>query len=419
MSTRRQFLQWTAAALNTPIAGISANSRSSFGPIVPCATTEPIPEPTGSDVGSLLPFIQSQTQKTHFPLSYLQDEFKDLAGWKRQARGKLLELLHYAPPPCEPNAEVVDRIERDGLIQETIHFNTTPDIRVPAYVLTPKDAKRPMPALVALHDHGGFYLWGKEKLVGVQPEHPVLADFRRRYYGGNAIADTLARQGYLVMVIDMFYWGDRRMLLDDDPEDWRQRPASIAADRVAAFNQRASLSEQLVGRTIFAAGFTWAGVMFWDDVRTVDYLMTRSDVDGSRIGCIGLSVGGLRSCHLAAIDDRIKAAVVVGWMASFPAQIARHIRNTIGHTKVVPGLYRHMDYPDVASLAMPAAMLVIQGSRDGLFAPDGVQVCFEKLNRCYAKAGIPDRFRAHLYDAPHEFNSEMQAEAWEWLGRWV
>jgi dienelactone hydrolase len=159
--------------------------------------------------------------------------------------------------------------------------------------------------------------------------------------------------------------------------------------------------------------------MFWDDIRSVDYLVTRPEVDKNRIGCVGLSVGGLRSCHLAALDDRIKAAVVVGWMASFPAQLRRHVRNTIGHTKLVPGLYRYMDYPDIASLALQLALLVINGSRDGLFDLDGVHASFDKLAACYKKAGVPERFRARLYDTPHEFNLEMQNEAWEWLQRWV
>ena len=93
--------------------------------------------------------------------------------------------------------------------------------------------------------------------------------------------------------------------------------------------QRASQNEQLLGRTIYAAGFTWSGVMYWDDVRTVDYLVTRPEVDKKRIGCVGLSVGGLRSCHLAALDDRIKAAVAVGWMTSFPTQLRKQVRNSI------------------------------------------------------------------------------------------
>src|SRR5207249_8450428 len=178
-------------------------------------------------------------------------------------------------------------------------------------------------------------------------------DFKKNYYGGKSIASELARQGYVVVVIDMFYWGERRMLLGDDPADWRERPSNITKERIAEFNRRASQSEQLVGRTIYSAGFTWSGVIFWDDVRTVDYLLTRPEVDPRRIGCVGLSVGGLRSCHLAPLDDRIKAAVIVGWMASFPAQLKAHMRHSIGHTMLVPGLYRYMDYPDVATLAMP------------------------------------------------------------------
>ena len=186
----------------------------------------------------------------------------------------------------------------------------------------------------------------------------MLTEFRERSYGGRSIAIELARRGYVVVVTDMFYWGDRRMLLDDDPADWRDRPATMPPERVQAFNARASQNEQLVGRTIYSAGFTWPGVMFWDDIRTVDYLLTRPDVDPKRIGCVGLSVGAVRSAHLAALDDRIKAGVVVCWMTSFPAQLKKHIRNTIGHTKVVPGLYRHLDYPDVASIAMPTAAAV-------------------------------------------------------------
>jgi dienelactone hydrolase len=279
--------------------------------------------------------------------------------------------------------------------------------------------KRPLPAVVALHDHGGFYLWGKEKLVDTEDEHAALGDFRKRLYAGKSIGVELVRQGYVVIAIDMFYWGERRMLLDDDAEDWRSRSRSLTPERIVAFNRRAWQNEELVGRTIFTAGFTWPGVIIWDDVRTVDYLVTRPEVDPLRIGCVGLSVGGLRSCHLAALDERIKAAVVVGWMASFPRQLRRKVYGTIGYTKLVPGLYRYLDYPDVASLAMPRALLVINGSRDTLFDLDGVRACFEKLRACYKKAGVPDRLQARLYDTPHEFNVAMQQEAWAWLGKWL
>jgi len=376
-------------------------------------------ERTGSDVGSLFPFIRSQAVHGEFPLSFLRDEFRDPTTWKQRARGKLKELLHYDPPACDPRPEVVAKVGGDGYVRETVYFNTTPDVRVPAYVLVPKGLKKPAPGIVALHDHGGMYFWGREKVVEVDGEHRVLADFKRAAYGGKSIASELARRGYVVVVIDMFYWGERRMLLDSDAADWRERPPTIQPARIAEFNRRAGDSEQLVARTIYSAGFTWSGVMFTDDVRTVDYLVTRPEVDPARIGCVGLSVGGLRSCHLAALDDRIKAAVVVGWMASCRAQLKGHIRHTIGFTKLVPGLMRHLDYPDVASLAIPSALLVINGSKDGLFELDGVRGCLSKLSACYAKAGVAEKFRGRLYDTPHEFNVEMQQEAWGWLARWL
>lgn len=408
MSSRREFLQESASGALTVLAGFPALAEPSAAPAGDAGD---------SDIGSLYPFVESQAVRGEPQLSFLRPEFTEVAAWKSRARGKLLELLHYAPPPCDPRPETLDRIDRGDYVEEKVAFNTTHDIRVPAFVLVPKKGPRRAPAIVAVHDHGGFYLWGKEKLVERDGEHPVLADFKRQYYAGRSIASDLARAGYVVAVIDMFYWGERRMLLADDPPDWRERPRSLTPERIAAFNRRASENEQLVGRTIYSAGFTWSGVMFWDDVRTVDYLLTRPDVDPQRIGCAGLSLGGVRSAHLAALDERIKVAVVVGWMTSFPPQLRRHVRNTIGFTKLVPGLYRYLDYPDVASLAMPTPMLFINGSRDALFEPSAVRASFEKLEACYRKAGVPDRLRTRLYDTPHEFNAEMQAEAWAWLAR--
>lgn len=412
MNSRRNFLQWSGTTLACSwlaSSGEGAPAVKSSGASV---------RKTDSDVGSLFPFIQSQAIRADFPLSFLREEFKDLPAWKRQARGKLLDLLHYAPPRCDPRPEVVEKTDKGDYIREKVYFNTTPDIRVSAYVLIPKKGKRPFPALVALHDHGGFYMWGKEKLVETEDEHPVLTEFKSRYYSGS-IATRLVRRGYVVIVIDMFYWGERRMVLDDDGEDWRDRPRGITKERIAAYDRRASGYEQLVGRTIYGAGFTWSGVMFWDDIRTVDYLLTRPEVDPQRIGCVGLSVGGVRSCHLAALDDRIKAAVVVGWMASFPRQLQRTVRNSLGFTKLVPGLYRYLDYPDVASLAMPSALLVINGRKDKLFVLEGVQACFEKLQTCYKKAGVPQKFQGSFYDSPHEFNTDMQQEALAWLKKWL
>jgi dienelactone hydrolase len=376
-------------------------------------------------VGNHIPLVESlATSKPK--LSWLEPRFTRLDAWKKEARARYLELLHYAPAKVDPRPEVLRKQQRDGFTLEHILFSTTSALRVPAFVLSPsmpaaaaQPGKR-FPAIVALHDHGGFYMWGKEKLVHLDDEHPVLTRFKQTYLAGRSFAEDLARSGYVVIVIDMHYWGDRRMLQPNDPEDWRERPASLTEARINQFNQRSSAGEELMGRTITTAGATWPGILLWDDIRTVDYLLTRPDVDPRRIGCVGHSVGGLRACYLTAADPRVKAGVIANWMTSFPTQLKQKILSTIGHTKLIPGLYNFLDYPDLASLAMPAALLVINGGKDGLFEPAGVQAAYGKLRDCYRKAGIPERVQCSLYpDAPHEFNAIMQAEAWKWLARWV
>ena len=104
---------------------------------------------------------------------------------------------------------------------------------------------------------------------------------------------------------------------------------------------------------------------------------------------------------------------------SFASQIRKHVVNTIGLTFHIGGLYRYLDLPDLAALIAPRALMVINGSRDTLFAPDGVRAAFDKIGACFRKAGAADHQRCRLYDTPHEFNPQMQAEAWDWLARWV
>jgi dienelactone hydrolase len=151
----------------------------------------------------------------------------------------------------------------------------------------------------------------------------------------------------------------------------------------------------------------------------LDYLASRPEVDKNRLACVGLSVGGYRSFMLAALDARIKAAVDVGWMTTFSAQIENHVINSMGLTFVIPGMYQYFDLPDLAALIAPRAIAVQMGSRDGLFPTAAIEAAFAKIAKCYQKAGSPDRQRCKLFDVPHEFNAEMQAEAWDWLRRWV
>ena len=407
--TRRQFCEWIGATGILSQAGVGLDAGEVYAAARQQTATD------APHIGNLYPFVQQLADRSPLELSFLHPQFRDLQSWQKTARPRVFEQLFYSPPSVPANPTVISRIDRGDYIEEYFTFQTTPELRVPAYVLIPSKAKLPAPALVVLHDHGGFYLWGKEKVVAVTDEHPVLTAFKLQYYGGRSIASELASRGYVVITIDMFYWGERRMLLDEDPPSYRQRQP-MTKEEIDAFNRRSSQNEQLVARSLFTAGASLPGVLLWDDIRTLEYLASRPEVDAQRIGCIGLSVGGYRSFHLAAMDERIKAAVDVGWMTAFAPTIRRHVINTVGLTFHIPGLYRYLDLPDLAALIAPRSVFVINGSKDSLFPPQGVAAAFRKIEECFAKAGVPERQRCRLYDAPHQFNLKMQADAWEWLG---
>jgi dienelactone hydrolase len=410
--SRRRFFEWLGGSgiLAGTVLPFGAGDLAALQPGLPTAP------PTGSHIGSLYPFIQAQADRSRFELSFLHARFRDLGAWQKPARARVLQQLFYEPPSVAPMPAVIRREDRGEYIQEDLTFQSTPDLRVPACVLIPKHAQRPAPGILLLHCHGGFYVWGKEKVVEGDDEHPALREFKRQLYEGKSIATELVQRGYVVMTIDMFYWGERRMLLDEDPPSYRD-PRRMTEEDVTAFNRRSQQAEALVARSLFAAGITWPGVMLWDDLRTVDYLAGRPEVDARRIGCVGLSVGGYRSFVLAALDPRIKASIDVGWMSSLGTHIRRHVMNSIGLTFHIVGLYRYLDLPDLAALIAPRSLLVINGSKDELFPPEGVRAAFEKIEQCFRKAGVPERQQCRLYDAPHEFNLRMQADAWEWLAR--
>jgi dienelactone hydrolase len=370
-----------------------------------------------AQMGSLYPFVRSIADRSTFELSFLNDRFTDIEAWKPEGRAKVLSLLQYAPPRCEPKVEVVERVDCGEYVREKLYFNTTPEVRVPAYLLLPKGEVKRRPAIVALHDHGAFFVWGKEKIIATENEHPALTEFKRTAYSGRSYGTELAKRGYVVIAIDMFYWGERRMQLAGDAPAWRNRDTMSVQD-VADFNRRSGASAPLAATGLFEAGVTWSGVMFMDDIRTVDYLATRPEVDPDRIGCCGLSVGGFRSAHLAGLDPRIKAAMVVGWMCSYDAMLEGKL-TSIGFMKVIPGLYRYMDLPDVVSMNVPGGLMAIQGTKDGLFTNAGVAAAYEKIAAVYRKAGVPERFQGVTYDGPHEFNAEMQDKAFAWLDRWL
>ena len=185
--------------------------------------------PTGSDVGSLFPFIESQAVKGEFPLSFLRAGVPRPGGLEAAGAREAAGTAALRPAAVRP-ARRGRRARRRGRLRPREGASSTrrPTSASRRTCSSRRTLTGPAPAVVALHDHGGFYFWGKEKLVEVETSTRRSTEFKQRYYAGKSIASELARQGYVVIVIDMFYWGERRMLLDDDPADWRDRPGEHA-----------------------------------------------------------------------------------------------------------------------------------------------------------------------------------------------
>ncbi|MGH2350399.1 MAG: dienelactone hydrolase family protein [Chloroflexota bacterium] len=356
---------------------------------------------------------------------------EDLGQWLAETRTRFLDLLHYTPAPCDPAPEVTARQEYGDFTRETVLLSTAPWSRIPCDVLVPKrprDGRWPAPAVVALHCHGGVFRWGREKVIAPadgDDDHPSLRRYREALYGGRGYANELAKRGYVVAVIDAFYFGERRLRYrhGEWPEAYRAAEAALEPESEAWLKLLDRAHQEVMPRVagaLFQAGATWPGVFVWDDRRTIDYLQTRPEVDAARIGCVGLSVGGYRSALLAAADERIRAAVTVGWMCGlgdlWPIGRWPH---SVGWVHYVPGLFQEMDLPDVAALTCPRALMVMQGRQDRLFPPDGMQRALDYLGATYAKAGVGERFAGRMFDVPHQFNLGMQEEAFAWLGRWV
>jgi len=217
----------------------------------------------------------------------------------------------------------------------------------------------------------------------------------RECYGGVFIGDELAARGYVVFAADALYWGDRG----------RAEGVSYEAQQALAAN-------------LFQLGYTWAGLILWDDIRSAEFVQGLAEVDPDRIGAIGLSMGSYRTWSLAAATDIVKAGAAICWMGDTPTLTTPGNNQTRGqsaYSMIHPNLRNFLDYPDVASIACPKPMLFYNGKQDRLFPVAGVEACYEKLQRVWHDQGAQDQLVTQLWDVPHVFNREMQAKAFQFL----
>lgn len=334
--------------------------------------------------------------------------------WQAAARQCLLDGLHYDPGLLDLRAETLSREVRDGFTLETVAFNTSPWIRVEGALLVPTGVALPVPGLVVFHAWGGPMLFGRERVVDSGRDHPLLQEHRARYYSGRYLAQTFARAGYAVIVIDAHHFGSRIPRgLNGIPEEIDAFDLTIG--EYVALDNRVRDQLFLGVRQLAWAGTTWMGVNYWDDSRCVDYLLTRPEVDPDRIGCTGLSSGGWRTHILAALDARIRASVSVGWMTTGDHQQLYNVAGAVGTFCLLPGVWDRLDIPDLAVMAAPGATMVVSAAQDHLFPPEGQIEAARQIAAGYTWAGCPERTTFLHPQKPHCYDAELQDQALAWF----
>lgn len=380
------------------------------------------PKPAGAPreiyrrLGDHFRFLKQRLDQHPPRLAFNEYEGDDSTVWRATARTKMFELLNYNPPRFELNPQVLESVPQDGYMRHLVRYSIGDGRTTEAYLLIPENHEGAMPAVLALHDHSGFYYFGKEKIVDTGLDLPVLREHIDQHYGGRYIANELARQGFVVLAPDTFYFGSQRI----DPstlDRWETRvlddlePGTDAY--IHAYNPFAEQREELTAKGLFMAGTTWPGVIFHGDRVALDYLLTRPEVDPERIGCMGLSIGGYRSAHLFGLDPRINAGLVVGWMTTYASLLYEHLLHT--WMVFVPQQTNWLDLPDMVAINAPRPLMVVNCLQDILFTHSGMKAAEHKIRSVYNQMDATDNFQCIYDDVPHAFSLESQEKAFCWL----
>jgi dienelactone hydrolase len=289
-------------------------------------------------------------------------------------------------------------------------------------LLRPENQTGPLPGILAFHDHGGNKFFGTQKITRTSAkQNPLMVEHQQRYYEGMAWANEIAKRGYVVLVPDAFAFASRRVRLSEVPEHLRKGltdPEPNNPEQIDAYNDWASQHEHIMAKSLFSAGTTWPGVFLAEDLKALDILCSRREVDANKVGCAGLSGGGLRTVLMGGLDPRIKCAVSVGFMTTWKDFL---IYKAHTHTWMIyiPLLPHELDFPEILSLRAPLPSLVLNDSEDTLFTLSEMKRADEILKEVYKKAGAEDRYKCSFHPGPHKFDAAMQSEAFEWFDRWL
>ena len=314
-------------------------------------------------------------QQAPLGMLFRGDTPRECVTWQQNFAAQLRNLLGPHQPPPEWETVVERHVELDDHRRDELILRAPGHPDLPVYLLTPKRAAdRPWPAVLALHGHGAH---GYDAVAGVGDSPEAERGIREVNYD---YGRQLVRRGYVVAVPCFTPFGRR---LDDEDAYGGDDACAVTFVRM-----------QLLGRVLMAENLRdalWSFELLQRDVR----------VDGSRIGCVGLSYGGRMAMVAAALEPRIRVAVVSGALNLMQERILH--RYSCG-AQVLPGLLRYGDVPEIGGLIAPRPVLWEIGNQDNLMVSEWIDPALERLRRPYQALQSADKLLVDRFEGGHRWS---------------
>jgi acetyl esterase/lipase len=269
--------------------------------------------------------------------------------------------------------------ERDGYVLETWDLDLNGIENVPAYLTRPRGLTGKAPAVLFDHSHGGGYTIGRKEFIeGRQYLQPV------------PYARVLTDLGYVGLAID--HW---------------------------VFGERSHTTELDMFKGMLWKGQVLWGMMVYDSLRAMDWLVARPDVNPARVATLGMSMGSTMAWWLAALDERVKVTVDICCLTDFDTLVAKKGLSGHGVYYYVPGLLKHFTTAQINELIAPRAHLGLAGLQDKLTPVEGLDIIDRELTRVYGALGHPERWKLLRYDVAHLETPEGRQEIIGFLKRFL
>lgn len=283
--------------------------------------------------------------------------------------------LEPMPPRTDLKPVITGQVEAEDIVVEKLHFQSLPGLYVTGNLYRAKEVKEPLPAVLYVCGHGGV-------------KKGKISYGNKCHYQHHGV--WFARHGYICLIIDTIQLGEIEGI------------------------HHGTYREGMWWWNSY--GYTPAGVEAWNCVRALDYLQSRKEVDPKRLGVTGRSGGGAYSWWIAALDERIQAAVPVAGITDLQNHVVDGCVEGHCDCMYLVNTYQ-WDYPMIAALIAPRPLLLGNTDDDNIFPLDGVDRLFEKVRRIYRLYGAEDKFEKAIFPGGHQDLPELQKAAFAFFDK--